>query len=430
MGEIERMMDRREKLLTIGTTAATTAALTVIIRNFISGEKKITHRIAQRYGISDPQFERAMSQLLGPPILAGNRVTPLQNGCQIFPAMLEAIASARHSITFETFIYWSGEIADRFADALSARAKAGVRVHVLVDGVGCNCVNGEALRRMVDAGVELEVYHMTNFARTNERTHRKLLVIDGMLGFTGGVGIADNWDGDAEDPDHWRDTQYQVEGPVVAQMQAAFLDNWMKTRAVVLHGEHYFPRLEKKGELRCQMFKSSPMEGSESARLMYLLSIAAAERSIQVGNAYFLPDDLTTQTLREAVERGVKVEILLPGSTIDSSTVRLASRQRIGRLLEGGIRVFEHEPTMYHCKCMMIDGLWTSVGSANFDNRSFRINDEANLNVIDKDFTAEASRVFARDLERSREFTYRDWQHRPVVEKILGSAATLLRSQL
>jgi cardiolipin synthase len=425
-----RMTPRREKLLTIGITAAATAGLTVFIRNFISGEKKITHRIAQRYGISDPQFERAMSQLLGPPILAGNRVTPLHNGIEIFPAMLAAIASAERSITFETFIYWSGEIADRFSEALSSKARQGVKVHVLVDGVGCNCVNGEALRRMTDAGVELEVYHTANFARTNERTHRKLLVIDGKLGFTGGVGIADNWDGNAQDPDHFRDTQYRVEGPVVAQMQAAFLDNWMKTRAVVLHGKDYFPPLQEAGPLRCQMFKSSPMEGSESARLMYLLSIAAAERNIQVGNAYFLPDDLTTQTLLEAVERGVKVEVLLPGSTIDSQTVRFASRQRLGRLLEGGVRVFEYEPTLYHCKCMMIDGFWTSVGSANFDNRSFRINDEANLNVIDREFTAEASRVFSRDLERAREFTYRDWQRRPVAEKIAGSLATLLRSQL
>jgi cardiolipin synthase len=420
----------REKFLTIALTAAATAGLTVIVRNFISGEKKITHRIAQRYGISDPQFERAMSQLLGPPILSGNRVTPLYNGIEIFPAMLGAIASAERSITFETFIYWSGEIADKFADALSAKAKAGVKVHVLVDGVGCDCVNGEALRRMANAGVELEIYHMANFARGNERTHRKLLVIDGKVGFTGGVGIADNWDGNADHPGHYRDTQYRVEGPVVAQMQAAFLDNWMKTRAVVLHGEDYFPELRPQGELRCQMFKSSPMEGSESARLMYLLSIAAAEHSIQVGNAYFLPDDLTTQTLLEAVERGVKVEILLPGSHIDSQTVRYASRQRLGRLVKGGVRVFEYEPTMYHCKCMMIDGLWTSVGSANFDNRSFRINDEANLNVIDREFTAEASRVFSRDLELAREFTHRDWRRRSVGEKIVGSAATLLRSQL
>lgn len=424
------MSRKRDQLGTVALTAVTTAALTIIVRNFISGEKKITHRIAQRYGISDPQFERAMSQLLGPPILSGNSVTPLQNGREIFPAMLAAIAGAERSITFETFIYWEGDIADRFADALAKKAREGVKVHVLMDGVGCDCVNGEAVRRMRHAGVELELFHTANLARTNERTHRKLLVIDGRIGFTGGVGIADKWDGDAQDPDHYRDTQYRVEGPVVAQMQAAFLDNWMRTRAEVLHGEDYFPRLYEAGNLRCQMFKSSPMEGSESARLMYLLSIAAAERSIKIGNAYFLPDDLTTQTLLEAVKRGVSVEILLPGRFIDSQTVRQAGRQRMGRLLKGGVKVYEYEPTMYHCKCMMIDGLWTSVGSANFDNRSFRINAEANLNVIDEDFTRRQEQVFSDDLGRAREFTLDDWRDRPAVEKVLGTAACLLRSQL
>jgi cardiolipin synthase len=420
----------REKLATIGLTAGVSALLTVFIRNFISGEKKIKHRIAQRYGIADPQFERAMSQLLGPPIVGGNQVIPLQNGREIFPAMLDAIDRAERTITFETFIYWSGEIATLFAARLSAKARAGVKVHVLIDAVGCNCVNGEALREMVDAGVELELYHMASVARANHRTHRKLLVVDGKVGFTGGVGIADQWDGDADNPGHFRDTQYRVEGPVVAQMQAAFLDNWMKTRAVVLHGEEYFPALAMQGKLNCQMFKSSPMEGSESARLMYLLSIAAAERNIRIGNAYFLPDDLTTQTLLESVERGVKVEVLVPGRTIDSRAVRLASRHRLRRLLEGGVRVYEYEPTMYHCKCMMIDEHWTSVGSANFDNRSFRINDEANLNVIDPGFTAQEVDVFQRDLKRAREFTLSDWQERTTVEKIAGGAAALLRSQL
>ena len=424
------MKERRSHLLTIGVTAAVTAAVTTIARNFISGEKKIKHRIAQRYGIGDPQFERALGQLLGPPILEGNLVAPLRNGAEIFPAMLAAIARAERSITFETFIYWEGDIAQEFAVALAARARCGVEVHVLMDGVGCNCVNGPALREMAAAGVELEIYHISNFARVNNRTHRKLLVIDGAVGFTGGVGIADQWDGNASSPDEWRDSHYRVEGPVVAQMQAAFLDNWMKTRAVVLHGDDYFPELKPAGPHRCQMFKSSPMEGSESARLMYLLSIAAAERSIKVGNAYFIPDDLTTQTLFEAVERGVAVEVLLPGQQIDSAVVRGASRHRWGGLLARGVRIFEFEPTMYHCKTMIIDGLWTSVGSANFDNRSFRLNDEANLNISDREFAEGETRAFDRDVEKSREITYEEWQRRPAWQRATDGAAALLRSQL
>ena len=424
------MQNRRSQLLTIGITAAVTAAVTTIARNFISGEKKIKHRIAQRYGIGEPQFERALGQLLGPPILDGNLVVPLRNGVEIFPAMLAAIERAERSITFETFIYWEGGIAQKFADALAARARRGVKVHVLLDGVGCNCVHGSALRQMAGAGVELEIYHMANVARVNNRTHRKLLVIDGAIGFTGGVGIADQWDGDAASPDEWRDSHYRVEGPVVAQMQAAFLDNWMKTRAVVLHGDDYFPELKPAGAHRCQMFKSSPMEGSESARLMFLLSLAAAERSIKVGSAYFVPDDLTTQTLLDAVERGVTVEVLLPGREMESALVRRASRHRWGDLLARGVRIFEFEPTMYHCKTMIIDGLWTSVGSANFDNRSFRLNDEANLNVLDREFAESETRAFARDVERSREITCEEWLRRPAWQRVTDGAAALLRSQL
>jgi len=424
------MKKRHSSLFTIGVTALVTAAVTGIARNFISGEKKIKRRIARGYGIDDPHFERSMSQLLGPPILDGNLVTPLRNGTQIFPAMLAAIEGATRSITFETYIYWSGRIAENFADALSARARSGVKVHVLMDGVGCNCVSGAALRQMKDAGVELEIYHLSNFTRVNDRTHRKLLIIDGRVGFTGGVGIADQWEGDAESLNHWRDSHYRVEGPAVAQMQAAFLDNWMKARAAVLLGEDYFPKLQAAGPHRCQMFKSSPMEGSESARLMYLLSITAAERSIQVGNAYFLPDDLTTETLVAAVDRGVSVEVLVPGEPMDSGLVRRASRHRWGHLLQHGVRIFEFEPTMYHCKLMIIDGLWTSVGSANFDNRSFRLNDEANLNVMDREFAAAESRTFEEDKDRAREVTYRDWLNRPAWQRVTDAGAALLRSQL
>ncbi len=424
------MNSRRSQLVTIGVTAVAAAGLTTFVRNFISGEKKIKKRIDHRYSIEDDQFERSMGQLLGPPILSGNLVTPLENGTEIFPAMLAAIASAERTVCFETFIYWSGDVADLFADALSDAARKGVRVHVLIDGVGCDCINGEALARMVDAGVELEVYHIANFARANHRTHRKLLVIDGKLGFTGGVGIADQWKGNAESSEHWRDTHYRVEGPVVAQLQSAFLDNWMKTRAVVLHGEDYFPKLSEAGPHRCQMFKSSPMEGSESARLMFLLCITAAKRRIRIGNAYFVPDDLTTETLIAAADRGVSIQILVPGRHIDSVLVRGASRHRWGQLLRAGLKVYEYQPSMYHRKCMIIDGLWTCVGSANFDNRSFRLNDEANLNVIDREFAFESERSFDADLARARRVRYRAWKHRPLAEKVSDATAALFRSQI
>jgi cardiolipin synthase len=422
----------RSPLIQFGATAVGSALLTLFVKNFISGEKKIKQRIPRKYAIAGGQFERSMSQLLGPPILGGNRITRMENGVEIFPAMLAGIAGAKETICFETFIYWSGEVAEQFSIALSAKAREGVRVHVLIDGMGCNCVEGEALRRMRQAGVELEVYHLhaRNLTNVNQRTHRKLLVIDGRRGFTGGVGIADNWLGNASTPDQWRDSHYQVEGPAVAQMQAAFMGNWMKTHATVLHGDAYFPLIEEQGPHRCQMFKSSPMEGSESARLMYLLSITAAEKSLRVSNAYFVPDDLVTETLIAAVRRGVTVEVLLPGEHQDSTLVRGASRHRWGTLLENGIRIFEYLPTMFHRKVMVIDDLWVSVGSANFDNRSFRLNDEANLNVFDRGFALEESAIFEQDKLLAREITWVQWKRRPLHEKLSDATVGLLRTQL
>lgn len=422
----------RSKVIHLGATAIVSSLLTLFVKNFISGEKKIKRRISRRYDIAGGQFERSMSQLLGPPILGGNRIRRLENGVEIFPAMLAGIAAAKKTICFETFIYWSGEMAERFSIALSDKAREGVKVHVLIDGMGCDCVEGESLRRMREAGVEVEVYHLhaRNLTNVNQRTHRKLLVIDGRQGFTGGAGIADAWLGNANTPDHWRDTHYQVEGPVVAQMQAAFLDNWMKTHATVLHGDAYFPLIEAEGPHRCQMFKSSPMEGSESARLMYLLSITAAKKSLSVGNAYFIPDDLVSETLIAAVQRGVTVEVLLPGPHQDSTLVRRASRHRWGTLLENGVRIFEYRPTMFHRKVMIIDDLWVSVGSANFDNRSFRLNDEANLNVFDGEFAVAESAAFAKDKLQACEITWEQWKRRPMMERIGDAAVGMLRSQL
>lgn len=422
----------RSQLVTIAATAVASSFLTLFIKNFISGEKKIKRRIPRRYNIEDPDFERSMSQLLGPPILGGNRIVRLENGDEIFPAMLAGIESAKTTICFETYIFAKGETAEKFSVALSEKAREGVKVHVLLDGMGCNCVTGKSLTRMREAGVQLEVYHlhMHNLTNVNQRTHRKLLIIDGKQGFTGGVGIADEWCGNADAPEHWRDTHYKVDGPAVAQLQAAFMDNWMKTHATVLHGNEYFPAIAEQGPYRCQMFKSSPMEGSESARLMYLLSITAAQTSLRVGNAYFVPDDLVTETLIAAVKRGVAVEVLVPGDHLDSKLVRKASRHRWGRLLRNGVRIFEYQPTMYHCKVMIIDDLWVSVGSANFDNRSFRLNDEANLNVFDRGFAQEETTSFENDKQHAREVTYEEWKRRPVSEKVCDATISLLRSQL
>jgi cardiolipin synthase len=306
-------------------------------------------------------------------------------------------------------------------------------VHVLLDWVGTGKMDDAMLGEMKDAGIQVDKFHPLrwyNLGRMNNRTHRKLLVVDGRIGFTGGVGIADLWQGHAQDSLHWRDSHYRIEGPAVAQMQAAFMDNWLKTRTRVLHGEGYFPPLPTSGEAVAQVFTSSPEQGSESVRLMYMLSLAAAERSIRIAASYFVPDSLVTATLVSAAERGVNVEIILPGKHIDATFVRKASRGGWGPLLEAGVQIYEYQPTMYHCKVMIVDDLWISVGSTNFDNRSFRLNAEANLNVLDRAFALEQARQFELDKARSREITHAMWQARPFREKLAERFARLFRSQL
>ena len=420
-------------MLTVLLTALATGALVLLALNFTAGEKKVQQQLPRLYSTASPDFERALGSLLGPGIVGGNAVTELLNGDQIFPPMLAAIQGAKKSITFETYIYWSGDIGKQFADALSERARAGVRVHVLLDWVGSAKMDESYLTEMKEAGVQIEKFHKPhwyNLARLNNRTHRKLLVVDGQVGFTGGVGIAPAWMGNAQDPDHWRDSHYLVRGPVVAQMQATFLDNWLKVTGKVLHGELYFPPIAPAGAQKAQMFSSSPSSGSESMQLMYHLAITAAERSIDLSVAYFVPDELTQKHLMDALARGVRVRFITPGEHTDTDTVKAASRATWGPLLQAGALIYEYQPTMYHCKVMIVDQLLVSVGSTNFDNRSFRLNDEANLNVYDAAFAKRQTEVFEDDLKRSRRVTYEEWLNRPLREKAHEKLTGWLRSQL
>ncbi len=415
-------------------TVVVTILVTVIAMNFMTGEKKIDKHLQPLYAVSDPQFLRSMGSLLGPSVLDGNQIKSLWNGDQIFPEMLAAVRQAQKSITFETYIYWSGKVGTEFAEALAERSRSGVKVHVLLDWAGSVSMDEALLKTMEEAAVQVKKYHPLrwyNLSRFNNRTHRKLLVVDGKIGFTGGVGIADQWLGDAEDPEHWRDSHYRLEGPAVAQMQAAFMDNWMKTTGEVLHGEEYFPKLDAAGEALAQVFKSSPGEGSESVRLMYLLSIASARQHIRIAAAYFVPDDLSIETLVAARKRGVKIEVILPGGDkTDTKITGKASRSRWGDLLKAGVLIYEYEPTMYHCKVMIVDDIWVSVGSTNFDSRSFRLNDEANLNVFDRAFAKVEIQAFDDDRSKSKLVALAQWESRPWTEKIKEHAAGLLRSQL
>jgi len=426
---IWRPQTTRSKVMVAIASILATLLVTLLVVNFSSGEKQIKQEIARLYAASDPQFQRSMGIMLGPQIVDGNKVEALLNGDQIFPAMLKAIRGAKKTINFETYIYWSEDIGREFAEALSERARAGVKVHLLIDWVGSAKMDDKDLEQMRQAGVEVRQYHPLrwyNLGRINNRTHRKLLVVDGRIGFTGGVGIAGQWTGNAQDPDHWRDSHFQAEGPVVAQMQAVLIDNWTKTTGKVLHGEEYFPPQAQAGTARAQVFSSSPSGGSESMHLMYLLAITAAERSIQISASYFVPDEMTRNALIDAMKRGVRLQIILPGKNIDTEAVRSSSRGMWGELLQAGAEISEYQPTMYHCKVMIVDGLLVSVGSTNFDDRSFQMNDEANLNIYDARFARQQTAIFEQDLKKARRITYEQWLDRPLKDKAWEKVASWL----
>lgn len=424
---------RKQVVWAIVVTALVTVVLGWLAVNLAGPEKRLQRMPEHRYAVTDPQFRQEMGVMLGPALLPGNHVVDLQNGDEIFPAMLQAIGSARRTITFETYIYWSGKIGKQFSEALSERARAGVRVHLTVDWLGSAKMDPDLLEQMQRAGVRVQRYRPIawhSLDRINNRTHRKILVVDGATAFTGGVGVADQWLGHAQDPEHWRESHFMVRGPVAAQMQAAFSDNWIKTTGQVLNGAAYYPPLPAAGKMDAQMFLSSPAGGSESMHLMYLMAIAASSRSIDLAAAYFVPDDLIARALLAARSRGVRIRILVPGRHTDSDAVRLASKAGWEPLLRAGIEFHEYEPTMMHVKMLIVDRHLVSVGSTNFDIRSFRLNDEASLNVYDSGFAERMTGVFEADLKQARPYTLEHWQHRPWSERLAEKFILPLKSQL
>jgi cardiolipin synthase A/B len=385
-------------------------------------------------GIGDDAFANSLGPLLGAEFSEGNSVRLLVNGDEFFPAMLDAIRAAEHTVTLETYIWESGGISDRFIDALSERARAGVKVHVLGDGRGLSNFTTEDRDRLRDAGVNLLIYGRQHWyeikPNINHRTHRKVLVVDGRVGFTGGMCIADSWVGDAGDTEHWRETQVRVEGPVVSQMQAVFATNWLQTTGELLFGPEYFPAAEGlAGGVKAQVYQSGPGEGTEYARISHFAAIAAARESIQISNAYFVPDDLAVDVLLAARARGVRIQVMAPGAN-DSRLGRAASRSRWGKLIAAGVEFHLYEKAMLHTKVMMIDDVFTSVGSTNFDNRSFSINDEINLNVLDQATALRSREIFEADLRDSRRITQGEFEARPVFIKFFDHLCGLFRSQL
>jgi cardiolipin synthase len=428
----EQQVSLRLSILTALSCVLLGAGLAFAITGLGPDEPELEHVVSHDHSAAEAGFRQTMEGVLATRIESGNRIETLRNGDEIFPAMLKAIAEARSTINFATYIYWSGEIANAFADALSERARAGVRINVILDFVGSLEMDERLIRQMEAAGVRLIHFrplHWYSIDRFNYRSHRKVLVTDGRIGFTGGVGIADQWKGDARNPNEWRDTHYRLEGPVVKGLQAAFAENWLEATGEILRGEGYFPVPAEVGTVAMQPMKSSPFSGSETLHLALMLALSAAEHHIRIGVAYFVPSETALQQILEARKRGVEVEIILPGMWTDTEEVRRASRHFWGELLQAGVKIYEYEPTMYHVKVVIIDDDWASLGSANFDERSFRLNDEINVHVFDRGFVAEQIRVFEEDKSRARPVSLAAWKGRPLHIKLSDWFWSWFRSQ-
>jgi cardiolipin synthase len=376
------------------------------------------HYVAPDVRVGEPAFVRAMEAHTLSGLVDGNRAQVLLNGDEIFPAMLAAIRSARTTITLANFVYEDGGIAREMAEALAERCRAGVGVNVLVDAVGSSHMPKALSKTLREAGCHFARYHSLNpFAikRLNHRNHRRVLVVDGRVGFTGGTGVGEKWTGDGRRPGRWRQTDVRVEGPIVRFLQAAFAENWRDSTGLLLGGDAYFPPPDRRGDLVIQAVKSSPASGAAETYVLFQLAIESARQSIYLTNPYFVPDGAMIDALVRAARRGVDVSLITAGavgSNLDR-LVRKASQAHFGRPLEAGVKIYEYGPAWLHAKTMVVDGLWVSIGSANLDNRSFALNNELNLTFLDRRLAARLIEIFEQDLRYSRRVTYEDWQRHP-----------------
>ena len=388
--------------------------------------------------VGEPSFFRTIEAHTDAAIVGGNKVHVLLNGAETFPLMLRDIRKAKSTITFAQYLYEDGSIAREFAETFAERCRAGVKVNILLDSHGSAKVPAEIIDVMKTGGCHVEYFRRIEadgilfpwkLLRYNYRSHRRVLVIDGQIGFTGGYGISEAWTGDGRTPEHWRDTNVRVEGPLVKSLQAGFAESWLETTGIAIGGEGYFPRVDPVGDVTGQIVKSSPTGGSFQNYMLFLLSINSAKKSILITNPYFMPDNVMTEALINAAARGVRVTVLLPGEA-DSQLTYTASRSHYGRLLLGGIEVYEYKGALLHAKTIVVDGVWSTIGSTNFDNRSFALNQEINLTVYNSGIAQRMEQIFQEDLKCSQRITYEQWRSRGLYERLIEMFAFPIREQL
>jgi cardiolipin synthase len=362
----------------------------------------------------------------------GNRVEILTNGEAFYPAMLDAIRNARETINMECYIFKKGEVGDRFVEALSDRARNGVRVTIVMDAIGSFGAFRKLRKPLREAGARVAAYQRFTWyrlGRLNNRTHRELLVVDGCIGFLGGAGIADWWAKPRRGKPRWRDTMARVEGPIVSDLAGITAENWMECCGEILTGPETYKPHKPAGHVGAFAIKSSPADRATMSRALFQMLIEAANQKIQVCTPYFLPDKAFRRAIARTVGRGVKMSVIVPGSHTDQRWVRLASRRMYGQMLKAGVRIFEYEPGMTHAKILLVDDLWTVIGTTNLDNRSFEHNDEVNVAMRDMGVSARLARDFEGDRAQCKEITLREWERRPLWEKLIGTVAWILERQ-
>ena len=405
----------------------------VVYSIFFAHREVIPYRFGHTFAVRDPAFFGTAHALADPMPVEGNKITLLQNGDGIFPTMLAAIRGAKYSVNFEAFLFESGTVGNTFRDALIESAKAGVKVRVILDGVGSGTkLDNSDVEAMRKGGCTVVYFHPTRSWRIdkiNRRSHRRILVVDGRIGFTGGVGFSDHWQGNADAPEHWRDIHAKIEGPLVAKLQGAFQQHWVGETREALSGPGEFPLLEKVGNLRAQMTASHSFSVAPLP-LMQAVAVAAAERRVCITNAYCAPSDDQVTLLVEAVKRGVEVDLLVPGKHNDQPLTKAAGRHAYGKLLEGGVNIYEYVPSMIHSKTMVVDGMFALLGTSNLDSRSAVINEELDISIYDEGFGREMEAVFDADLKKSRPYTLDQFKKRSAWERMTEALAAPFHSQL
>lgn len=382
-----------------------------------------------------PPIQDALPMLAGlteSAVYEGNSATVLQNGA-LFPVLFADVEAARHSVHFETFVWARGKLETQLVDVFSAKARAGVRVRVLMDSVGSSHANPAEIQRLKDSGAQIANYckpRWWNWHRFNHRTHRKLVVIDGRIGYAFGHGVQDEWLGNGHSAKHFRDTAVRLEGPVVHGLQSVFAQNWVEETHTLPAADECFPRLERRGDVAAHVVSSAAGDAVSSVAMLYTVAIATARREVLIQNPYFAPGDGVVELFAKMVERGVRVHLMVPGKHTDSPFVRRAGCSLYESILRAGVRLYEFEPTLLHQKIVVVDEVWSHVGSTNFDARSLALNEEVGVGLLDPKIASELKAAFQQDLRHCRELTLERWQRRPVYDRVYERFAYLLHEQL